>query len=383
MPKPQLTLSALSQSQQQQQQYQMQQQEQYNTTPVSNAAGEVQSIVQVPSLVNRALNYNKFIDPAGNLIFNGKTLINSQGVEFQSNGSMASKYKINLRELVVQQEIGKGQYGVVSKVLHVPSNVTMAMKQIRLEISDVGFRQIQMELDVLHRARSEYIVDFYGAFFAEGSVFLCIEYMDVGSLDRLYGQGMEEPVLSLITQRIIKGLQFLKNELNVIHRDVKPTNVLMNSRGQVKLCDFGVSGQLIQSMAKTHIGSQSYMAPERIAGIDPQAPYSVASDVWSLGMTVWECANGYYPFSPKLYDSVFAQLSAIVNERPPPLDSSKFSPQCQDFLDRCLDRNPQKRPSYMELLQHPFITQQAQCSDQDGNAEILKWLQSVTPIQRL
>jgi mitogen-activated protein kinase kinase len=89
---------------------------------------------------------------------------------------------------------------------------------------------------------------------------LPLTHKDAGSLDRLYSRGIKEPVLAKITTSIIKGLAFLKQELNVIHRDVKPTNVLVNKRGEVKLCDFGVSGQLVQSLAKTNIGCQSYMA---------------------------------------------------------------------------------------------------------------------------
>ena len=79
-------------------------------------------------------------------------------------------------------------------------------------------------------------------------------------MDRLYSRGIKEPILAKITISIIKGLAFLKQELAVIHRDVKPTNVLVNMRGEIKLCDFGVSGQLVQSLAKTNIGCQSYMA---------------------------------------------------------------------------------------------------------------------------
>jgi len=155
-----------------------------------------------------------------------------------------------------------------------------------------------MELDILHRAVAPEIVEFYGAFFIESCVYYCMEFMDAGSLDRVYEGGItDEKILARITASMVKGLRFLKDELQIMHRgepslsqvalsetsggreassireieadssssfflvaDVKPTNVLVNTKGQVKLCDFGVSGQLEKSIAKTNIGCETYMA---------------------------------------------------------------------------------------------------------------------------
>ena len=143
-----------------------------------------------------------------------------------------------------------------------------------------------------------------------------MEWMDGGSIDKLYGNGVPEGVLRKITYSTVQGLKFLKDELNIIHRDVKPTNILINSRGQVKICDFGVSGNLVASFAKTNIGCQSYMAPERIStgGMDAVSnpgggTYSVQSDIWSLGLTIIECALGRYPYPPETYNNIFSQLS--------------------------------------------------------------------------
>ena len=143
-----------------------------------------------------------------------------------------------------------------------------------------------------------------------------MEWMDGGSIDKLYGNGVPEGVLRKITYSTVQGLKFLKDELNIIHRDVKPTNILINSKGQVKICDFGVSGNLVASFAKTNIGCQSYMAPERISTGSMDAisnpgggTYSVQSDIWSLGLTIIECALGRYPYPPETYNNIFSQLS--------------------------------------------------------------------------
>ncbi|KAJ3101285.1 MAP kinase kinase Wis1 [Phlyctochytrium planicorne] len=259
-----------------------------------------------------------------------------------------------MSELTLMEELGKGQYGVVQKVHHIPTNVDMAMKEIRLELDQTKLNQILMELDVLHKSQSPYIVDFYGAFFIESCVYYCMEYMDAGSIDKLYGEGIREDVLAKITLSIVMGLKFMKDHLKIIHRDVKPTNILVNSKGEVKLCDFGVSGQLIQSLAKTNIGCQSYMAPERIS-VDNPGTYSVQSDVWSLGLSVVEMAIGKYPYPTEQYDSVFAQLNAIVSGEPPNLPEDKYSKDCRDFVAQCLSKNPDERPTYGELLDHPWL----------------------------
>ncbi|KAI1314841.1 hypothetical protein EDD11_001666 [Mortierella claussenii] len=293
-------------------------------------------------------NFSRFVDPSGKLNFNGKAILHADGVDF-SNGN---SFKINMEELSLLEELGKGQYGTVQKVFHKPTNVTMAMKEIRLELDQSKLNSILMELDVLHKSQNPYIVEFYGAFFIETCVYYCMEFMDAGSLDKLYQIGVPEDILSNITLSMVKGLKFLKDELSIIHRDVKPTNVLVNSQGQVKLCDFGVSGHLIQSMAKTHIGCQSYMAPERIS---QGQTYTVQSDVWSLGLSILETAAGSYPYSPDTYSSVFEQLTAIVHNPPPALPNG-YSDDARSFVALCLLKDAKERPTYAALLKHTFLT---------------------------
>lgn len=286
--------------------------------------------------------YSEFIDTqAGTLNFKNKAILHGGGVEFSSGHS----FKISLDEVDRIDELGKGNYGTVYKVRHSRphlrkpgmglsgivsrptdsdqepssqdqlSGVIMAMKEIRLELDEGKFAQILMELDILHRCVSPFIIDFYGAFFQEGAVYMCVEYMDGGSIDKLYEGGVPENILRKVTLSTVMGLKALKDEHNIIHRDVKPTNILVNTKGQIKICDFGVSGNLVASIAKTNIGCQSYMAPERIAGGGMQqsgAPsggtYSVQSDIWSLGLSIIECAMGRYPYPPETFTNIFSQL---------------------------------------------------------------------------
>ncbi|KAI8370114.1 kinase-like domain-containing protein [Choanephora cucurbitarum] len=303
-------------------------------------------------------NFSKYVDPSGKLNFSGKAIIHADGVDF-SNGN---SFTIKMDDLILQEELGKGQYGTVQKVKHRVTNVTMAMKEIRLELDETKLHQILMELDILHKSSGEYIVEFYGAFFIESCVYYCMEYMDAGSLDKLYGQGVPEDVLAKIAISMVRGLKFLKDELSIIHRDVKPTNVLANLEGQVKLCDFGVSGQLEKSLAKTNIGCQSYMAPERIKAANT---YTVSSDVWSLGISLVEIAVGSYPYK---YDNMFAQLKAIIDDEPPTLPADQFSEEAQDFVASCLQKDQLKRPTYADLLEHPFVKKY-----EDVDVDMAKW----------
>lgn len=142
-----------------------------------------------------------------------------------------------------------------------------------------------------------------------------------------------------------------------MHRDIKPSNVLVNSRGHIKLCDFGVATETVNSIADTFVGTSTYMAPERIQG----SPYSVRSDVWSVGLTIMELAIGRFPFDST--DSaagnrasagpmgILDLLQQIVHEPAPKLPKSDaFPPILAQFVDKCLLKNTEERPTPRELF---------------------------------
>ncbi|KAM6507371.1 MAP kinase kinase (MEK) [Fusarium solani] len=146
-----------------------------------------------------------------------------------------------------------------------------------------------------------------------------------------------------------------------MHRDIKPSNILVNSRGHIKLCDFGVSGELVNSIADTFVGTSTYMAPERIQG----EKYTVKSDVWSFGLSIMELAIGKFPFaaSEQLSDGdcapagILDLLQQIVHEPAPKLPKSDAFPSIlEDMIQKCLYKEPELRPTPQELFERdPFV----------------------------
>lgn len=160
-------------------------------------------------------------------------------------------------------------------------------------------------------------------------------------------------VLGKIAEAVLGGLTYLYRAHRIMHRDIKPSNILVNSKGQIKLCDFGVSSELEGSVADTFVGTGTYMAPERIKG----AQYTIHSDVWSFGLTLMELAIGKFPFSSTNGEedgggpqSILDLLQQIVMEPAPKLPKSDAFPLIlEQIVEKCLIKEPKQRPTPEEL----------------------------------
>jgi len=263
--------------------------------------------------------------------------------------------------------LGRGAYGVVEKMKHKRTGTTLAVKRITLTVNSVETKRLLMDLDVSMRSSDcPYTVHFYGAMFRDGDVMICMEVMDI-SLDKFYmrafarNRPIPENVLGKIAYSVICALEYLYTRLSVIHRDVKPSNILINRGGDVKMCDFGISGYLVDSVAKTiEAGCKPYMAPERV---DPPVngvprSYDIRSDVWSFGISMIEISTGKFPYDTWL--TPFDQLRQVVKDEAPKLPQNQFSETYRDFINQTLQKDVQKRATLQQLLQdHPFLIHHA------------------------
>ncbi|KAG8238717.1 hypothetical protein J437_LFUL015275 [Ladona fulva] len=292
----------------------------------------------------------------------------------------SKKYHTEIKDLEHLGELGNGTCGHVVKMLHKPSQTLIAVKQMRRSGNSEENKRVIMDLEVVLKSHDcPYIVRCLGCFIAEADVWICMELMATcfdKLLRRLKPDSVPESILGKVTVATVKALHYLKEIHGVIHRDVKPSNILLDEKGNVKLCDFGISGRLVDSKAKTRsAGCAAYMAPERIDPPDPTRPdYDIRADVWSLGITLVELATGQFPYKDCRTD--FEVLTRVLQDDPPRLPKSPpenvngegssektpFSPEFHSFVTSCLTKNYRQRPKYPKLLEHPFITRYEKAS---------------------
>ncbi|KAF3790050.1 Mitogen-activated protein kinase kinase 1 [Nymphaea thermarum] len=295
----------------------------------------------------------------------GDLLLNQRGLrllseERQSQPSETKEFdsEFSLADFETIRVIGKGSGGVVQLVRHKWTEQLYALKAIQMNIQETIRKQIVQELKINQGSQSPYIVVCHHSLYHNGIISLVLEYMDRGSLADVVKQvkTILEPYLAVVCKQVLQGLVHLHNERRVIHRDIKPSNLLVNQKGEVKITDFGVSA-VASSMGQrdTFVGTYNYMAPERING----KSYDYKSDIWSLGMVILECAIGSFPYSRPDQEegnlSFYELLEAIVDQPAPSAPPDQFSPEFCSFISSCIQKDPQKRLSAVELLSHPFI----------------------------
>lgn len=262
--------------------------------------------------------------------------------------------------------VGNGTYGQVYKGRHVKTGQLAAIKV--MDVTEDEEEEIKQEINMLKKySHHRNIATYYGAFIKKSppgnddQLWLVMEFCGAGSVTDLVkntkGNTLKEDCIAYICREILRGLAHLHAH-KVIHRDIKGQNVLLTENAEVKLVDFGVSAQLDRTVGRrnTFIGTPYWMAPEVIAcDENPDATYDYRSDIWSLGITAIEMAEG----APPLCDMHPMRALFLIPRNPPPrLKSKKWSKKFIDFIDTCLIKTYLSRPPTEQLLKFPFIRDQ-------------------------
>lgn len=269
---------------------------------------------------------------------------------------------------------GEGAGGVVHKVKEKRTGKIMARKSIT--IREAPMKQLLRELHIVSSNKHLNIIDFYGAYMSPSTseIKILTEFCEGGSLEAVSKQIKErgavvgEMIVARIAEGVLQGLAYLHSR-KTIHRDIKPSNILLSQDGVVKLCDFGVSGELVDSMALTFTGTSMYMAPERISGRD----YTIRSDVWSMGISLLELAQNRFPFPNDL--PPIELIIHITRGDPPTLEDEagvKWSGEMKNFVKQALIHDQSRRPAPREMLMHPWIVKAMK-----EDVHMAKWIRQV------
>ena len=299
----------------------------------------------------------------------GDVCINSAGVAMRNN---PKTFRLYYDQLEIGEMLGRGASSVVLHGYHRPTGTYLALKVINL--LDKNKRdQLIREICSLFDADCPSIITFFGAFYREGTITIALEYMDGGSLANVLAQigAIPEHVLAAMSFQILWGLAYLKHDKRV-HRDIKPSNILINSKGELKITDFGVAAELVSSIAMcgTFLGTWKYMSPERIRN----QSYGYSSDIWSYGLVMMECATGQYPF--REFANCIEMAQMILDSDVPELPTS-FSFEFRDFLRSCLHRDPLKRVPADLLLSAPWLNKHKALSYESSVKIVRNWIRSL------
>ncbi|MFS7942104.1 putative protein kinase STE-STE20-Fray family [Helianthus anomalus] len=275
---------------------------------------------------------------------------------------MGGNYTTNPDDYSLLEEVGYGASATVYRAIYLPSNHVVAVKCLDLERINSNLDDIRREAQTMSLIDHPNVIRAFCSFVVNQNLWVVMPFMAQGSCLHLmksaYPDGFEESAIASILKETLKALEYLHRHGH-IHRDVKAGNILLDTNGEIKLGDFGVSACMFdtgdrQRSRNTFVGTPCWMAPEVL---QPGSGYDFKADIWSFGITALELAHGHAPFSK--YPPMKVLLMTIQNA-PPGLDydrDKRFSKSFKELVAMCLVKDQTKRPTAEKLLKHSFFKQ--------------------------
>ena len=255
-------------------------------------------------------------------------------------------------------KLGEGSFGSVFLIYHRPTKQKIALKIVLSNTDEESnLNRLVSELKIHYNCKNPNIVKCLGYDLFNNKLKIGLEFMDFGPLSRItkYKKNLHENFLGYIACNVIKALAYLQ-EKKILHRDIKPSNILLNYQGEVKIADFGESGELRETISykNTLVGTLLYNSPERVTGLK----YYANCDIWSVGVFIYECALGRYPLFPencKPENLTFIGFEELLQNNKLPKLGEGYGGKFKGFVEKCLIKDPMERPFAKELLGDPFI----------------------------
>ena len=255
--------------------------------------------------------------------------------------------------------IGCGTYSRVYEARCLANNKIIAIKKINLEEFPLQLETVQRQIAFWSKCEHPNVVDYYGSFVDGSVLWILNEFMGAGSMRDIirfsFVKGFrDENLISALLAQVVAGVKFFHDN-HEIHRDIRSSNILVNSEGVAKLGDFGLATSLVKGGARQNstlslFGEECYMAPEVLRN---ENGYSEKTDIWSLGLTSIEFGTGKMPYAGMKF---MESLVQIIDHDPPSLPESKgYSSAYRDFVKQCLMAVPDKRATASELINHRFL----------------------------